>query len=79
MLKGFSFPMTDLSIVYLFQNALYSNKNDYKIYVINTKSDIENKIKRYNEIFGEGKCDFSFCCSDNLEKLSKHLNIYTQN
>lgn len=70
---GFSFPITDLSVVYLFKSAL-QNKQDYKIYIINTKSNIDDKKKRYNEIFGEGKCDFSFCCDDNLEKLAKHLN-----
>lgn len=70
---GFSFPITDLSVIYLFKSAL-QNKQDYKIYVINTKSNIDDKKKRYNEIFGEGKCDFSFCCDDNLEKLAKHLN-----
>ncbi|HEB7534831.1 TPA: SIR2 family protein, partial [Campylobacter coli] len=70
---GFSFPITDLSVVYLFKSAL-QNKQDYKIYVINTKSNIDDKKKRYNEIFGEGKCDFSFCCDDNLEKLAKYLN-----
>lgn len=70
---GFSFPITDLSVVYLFKSAL-QNKQDYKIYVINTKSNIDDKNKRYSEIFGEGKCDFSFCCDDNLEKLAKHLN-----
>lgn len=70
---GFSFPITDLSVVYLFKSAL-QNKQDYKIYVINTKRDIGDKKKRYNEIFGKGKCDFSFCCDDNLEKLAKHLN-----
>ncbi len=70
---GFSFPVTDLSVVYLFKSAL-QNKQDYKIYIINTKSNIDDKKKRYNEIFGEGKCDFSFCCDDNLEKLAKHLN-----
>lgn len=70
---GFSFPVTDLSVVYLFKSAL-QNKQDYKIYVINTKSHIDDKKKRYNEIFGEGKCDFSFCCDDNLEKLAKHLS-----
>ncbi|CDG57365.1 hypothetical protein BN865_11580 [Campylobacter coli 76339] len=70
---GFSFPITDLSVVYLFKSAL-QNKQDYKIYVINTKSHIDDKKKRYNEIFGEEKCDFSFCCDDNLEKLAKHLN-----
>lgn len=70
---GFSFPITDSSVVYLFKSAL-QNKQDYKIYVINTKSNIDDKRKRYNEIFGEGKCDFSFCCDDNLEKLAKHLN-----
>ncbi|EOH7341141.1 hypothetical protein ACMCWU_000981 [Campylobacter coli] len=70
---GFSFPITDLSVVYLFKSAL-QNKQDYKIYVINTKSHIDDKKKRYKEIFGEGKCDFSFCCDDNLEKLAKHLN-----
>lgn len=70
---GFSFPVTDLSVVYLFKSAL-QNKQDYKIYVINTKSNIDDKKKRYNEIFGEGKCDFSFCCDDNLEKLAKYLN-----
>ncbi|ELJ5537728.1 SIR2 family protein [Campylobacter coli] len=70
---GFSFPITDLSVIYLFKSAL-QNKQDYKIYVINTKSNIDDKNKRYNEIFGEGKCDFSFCCDDNLEKLAKHLN-----
>lgn len=66
---GFSFPITDLS----FKSAL-QNKQDYKIYVINTKSHIDDKKKRYNEIFGKGKCDFSFCCDDNSEKLAKHLN-----
>ncbi|HEB9286761.1 TPA: SIR2 family protein [Campylobacter coli] len=71
---GFSFPMTDLSAVYLFQSALRLNENDYKIYIVNTESNIENKKKRYNEIFSEGRCDFSFCCSDNLEKLAEHLN-----
>ncbi len=70
---GFSFPVTDLSVVYLFKSAL-QNKQDYKIYVINTKNHIDDKKKRYNEIFGEGKCDFSFCCDDNLEKLAKYLN-----
>ncbi|EEW9939080.1 hypothetical protein HFW12_000047 [Campylobacter jejuni] len=70
---GFSFPITDLSVVYLFKSAL-QNKQDYKIYVINTKSHIDDKKKRYKEIFGEGKCDFSFCCDNNLEKLAKHLN-----
>lgn len=70
---GFSFPVTDLSVVYLFKSAL-QNKQDYKIYVINTKNHIDDKKKRYNEIFGEGKCDFSFCCNDNLEKLAKYLN-----
>ncbi len=70
---GFSFPITDLSVVYLFKSAL-QNKQDYKIYVINTKSHIDDKKKRYKEIFGEEKCDFSFCCDDNLEKLAKHLN-----
>ncbi|EAH7689477.1 SIR2 family protein [Campylobacter jejuni] len=71
---GFSFPMTDLPIVYLFQSALRLNENDYKIYIVNTESNIENKKKRYNEIFGDDKCDFSFCCNDNLKKLAKHLN-----
>lgn len=70
---GFSFPITDLSVVYLFKSAL-QNKQDYKIYVINTKSHIDDKKKRYKEIFGKGKCDFSFCCDNNLEKLAKHLN-----
>ncbi|HEB9433015.1 TPA: SIR2 family protein [Campylobacter coli] len=70
---GFSFPVTDLSVVYLFKSTL-QNKQDYKIYVINTKNHIDDKKKRYNEIFGEGKCDFSFCCDDNLEKLAKYLN-----
>ncbi|ECV9670845.1 hypothetical protein F2N07_01415 [Campylobacter jejuni] len=70
---GFSFPVTDLSVVYLFKSAL-QNKQDYKIYIINTKNHIDDKKKRYNEIFGEGKCDFSFCCDDNLEKLAKYLN-----
>ncbi|MBW1479435.1 hypothetical protein AT945_04055 [Campylobacter jejuni] len=76
---GFSFPMTDLSVVYLFQSALRLNKNDYKIYIVNTESNIENKKKRYNEIFSEGKCDFSFCRSDNLEKLTEHLKKIPEN
>lgn len=69
---GFSFPTTDLS--YLFQSALHLNKNDYKIYIVNTESNVEDKKKRYNEIFSEDKCDFNFCCSDNLEKLAEYLN-----
>ncbi|ECP9225457.1 TPA: SIR2 family protein [Campylobacter jejuni] len=76
---GFSFPMTDLSAVYLFQSALRLNENDYKIYIVNTESNIENKKKRYGEIFSEGKCDFSFCCSDNLEKLTEHLKKLSEN
>lgn len=70
---GFSFPVTDLSIVYLFKSALWLNKKQYKIYVINTENNIDEKKKRYIEIFGDDKCDFSFCCNDNLEKLVKSL------
>lgn len=71
---GFSFPLTDLSVVYLFKSALHLNKQDYKIYVINTESNIEDKMKRYNEIFGKNKCDFSFCNKNNLIRLADHLN-----
>ena len=70
---GFSFPETDLSVFYLFKSALNLNKNDYKIYVVNTESNIKKTKKRYNEIFSEDKCDFSFCCSDNLKKLAEHF------
>ncbi|EAI2796407.1 hypothetical protein IB030_000928 [Campylobacter jejuni] len=76
---GFSFPLTDLSIVYLFKSALHLNKQDYKIYVINTESNIEDKMKRYNEIFGKNKCDFNFCCNDNLERLAHHLHVKLYN
>ena len=75
---GFSFPMTDLSVSYLFKSALSQNKNDYTIYVINTDNNLRYKQKRYKEIFGEDKCNFDFCCKNNLETLAKHLNEKSQ-
>lgn len=69
---GFSFPATDLSIRFLFQSALAKNKNCYKIYVINTDND--DTKKRYEEIFGKCKCDFSMCVKENqIEKLANLL------
>lgn len=69
---GFSFPMTDLSISYLFKSALAENP-DCKIYVINTKNSLDEKEKRYKEIFGNNRCNFDFCCDDNLKKLVEYL------
>lgn len=69
---GFSFPMTDLSISYLFKSALAENR-DCKIYVINTKNNLDEKKKRYEEIFGNNRCNFDFCCDDNLKKLAEYL------
>lgn len=70
---GFSFPATDLSIRFLFQNAIENNPYA-NIYVINTKSASEENhkdyiIKRYNDIFGDGKCNFDYCCDDSLSKF----------
>ncbi len=69
---GFSFPQTDYSIRFLFQSALRNNHN-YKIYVINTDSNIENLQSYYTEIFGENNCDFSCCVRNN--QLRELLNI----
>lgn len=71
---GFSFPVTDLSVKFLF-NSVMQNKKP-KIYVINTKEALNprnNKtyIKdRYNDIFGiNNKIDYSYCCENALEKF----------
>lgn len=68
---GFSFPPTDLSIRFLFQNAIENNPYA-NIYVINTKSALDEKnddfiVKRYSDIFGSEKCNFEYCCDDSLE------------
>ncbi|EAK0450368.1 hypothetical protein YZ36_00045 [Campylobacter lari] len=73
---GFSFLLSDLSIVYLFQKALQLNKNNYTIYVINTNRNLSSKKKRYIDIFGENKCNFEFCCENNFKKFMKYLSCY---
>ncbi|WP_243705918.1 hypothetical protein [Campylobacter volucris] len=75
---GFSFPLSDLSIVYLFQKALQLNKNNYIIYVVNTERNLNSKKKRYIDIFGEDKCNFEFCCEYNLKKFTKYLSHYVK-
>lgn len=66
---GFSFPITDLSVKVLFK----INKTiKYMLSILSTILVIKRKdIKKFLE---KEKCDFSFCCDDNLEKLAKHLN-----
>ena len=74
---GFSFPQTDLAVSFLFQSALRSNPHDYKIYVINTANASGIK-KRYDSIFGKGRCDYSFCCNNQLERFSEYLKTRSQ-
>ena len=61
---GFSFPLTDFSIKFLFQSAL-KNNNNYKIYIINTNTNLDNLKNRYFDVFEEDKCDFSCCVEKN--------------
>ena len=75
---GFSFPLTDFSIKFLFQSAL-KNNNHYKIYIINTNTNLDNLKNRYFDVFEEDKCDFSCCVEKNqlntLLGLLKNLGI----
>jgi len=79
---GFSFPTTDLSIKFLFQNAIENNPY-VKIYVINTKASSEknNKdyiIERYENIFGKNKCNFDYCCENSLNKFINKISLNEQ-
>lgn len=67
---GFSFPLTDLAIRFLFQSALRNN-NDVKVYVINP--DKSNQIKNtYKQIFPKSQLKFDYCGIDN--PLDKFIN-----
>jgi len=71
---GFSFPSTDYSIKFLFQSALRNNPN-CKIYVINTKESFDELKKRYDDVFGNNKCDFDCCVENNqLNSLLEIIN-----
>lgn len=67
---GFSFPMSDLSIKYLFQSVL-SNNSKARFFAINTQKSMNSKSteyieKKYKEIFGS-RINFDFCCDNSLE------------
>ena len=71
---GFSFPVTDLSIRFLFNSALNDRKNCPKVYVVNTKDSISQGNKdcikeRYETIFTESQLDYTYCCEDSLNKF----------
>lgn len=71
---GFSFPETDYSIKFLFQSAL-KDRNDYKIYIINTNKNINDLKTKYNNIFDEEHCYYECCIEDNqLEVLMDIIN-----
>ena len=67
---GFSFPLTDLPIRFLFQSALRKN-NDVKVYVINPDSSDDLK-SRYKQIFAEEQLQWDFCGINN--SLEKFIN-----
>ena len=70
---GFSFPVTDLSVKFLFNSVL--QQTNPKIYVINTQESInpDNKhsyvVERYKEIFCSCDINFDFCREDSLLKF----------
>ena len=68
---GFSFPVTDLSIRFLFDSALSNKEKQVNIYVINTDERIKN---RYKEIFGNN-VDFTYCCEN---ALNEFINRYIE-
>ena len=75
---GFSFPVTDLSIRYLFQSALNNNKNNSTIYVINTQEALEPNSEyylkqRYDEIFQGYNLNYDYCCNNSLEKFIQEI------
>lgn len=70
---GFSFSPTDLSIRFLFQNAIENNPSA-NIYVINTQSATQKDnanylVNRYESVFGKGKCNFDYCCENSLNRF----------
>lgn len=72
---GFSFPETDYSIKFLFQSAL-KDRDEYKIYVINTNNNLDDLKNKYNTIFDEKYCNYDCCIEDN--QLSKMMDMILQ-
>lgn len=60
---GFSFPMTDLSVKFLFQSALFYRYDKPKIYVVNVK-----KEPSYEELFKEFDVNYDYCCKCDMPK-----------
>lgn len=72
---GFSFPETDYSIKFLFQSAL-KDRDDYKIFVVNTNTNLDYLKSKYNAIFNEKYCNYDCCVKDN--HLRKMMNKILQ-
>ena len=70
---GFSFPPTDLSIIFLFQSALSNNYKTPNIYVINTLEAKNSIISRYQEIFKGYDVNFNYCCDNSLELFIENI------
>lgn len=67
---GFSFPMTDLYVKFLFQSALKDN-NDVKVFVVNKDTSIELK-NRYKSTIEENKLNWKYCKED--EPITDFVN-----
>lgn len=68
---GFSFPLSDISLKYMF-GALLQENPKLKIFVINTSDSINPNSSyfirdRYETIFGKENCDFSYCCDNSVQ------------
>lgn len=77
---GFSFPMTDLSVKFLFNSVGLKHEMKHpKIYVVNTRDSIDagNKsayIKdRYNDLFEGYDISYDYCCDNSLSKFIKDI------
>ena len=75
---GFSFPFSDTSLQYMF-NALLLEKQNLKVFVINTEDSINPQSPhfirdRYETVFGKKNCDFSFCCNDSVQLFLDKIN-----
>lgn len=77
---GFSFPVTDLSVKFLFNSALSSNPKHRTIYAINTKNSVQKGMEdyivdRYNNIFGVNNVNvcYKYCCDNSLGEFIKDI------
>ncbi len=70
---GFSFPLTDISVKFLFNSAFSHDNKVRKIFAINTK-EAKNCIKeRYDYIFGQNKVNYDYCCDDSLNVFVEEI------